>query len=131
MTTPRAGAVQAFGRQLTANPRFADARVILALDADPIGAGPEQVRSAHDMVSGRRSNSADEFLRLYAWSRHGHSPAPPRIIGWRCRHQLFANRAEHRQRLGREPSAADLRPRRRNSPRRSLRTSRRGQDGRL
>ena len=71
----RQGAAAAYGRKLTANPRFADARVILALDADPIGAGPEQVRSAHDMVSGRRSNSADEFLRLYvvepSWSLTG------------------------------------------------------------
>jgi Fe-S-cluster-containing dehydrogenase component len=62
----RQGAVAAFGQELTANPRFADARVVLALDADPIGAGPEQVRFGRDMVAARRSKSADEFLRLYA-----------------------------------------------------------------
>ena len=63
---PLAGAAQAFGRPLTALPRFADARVVLALDADPIGAGPGQIRFGHDLVRARQSHSAQEFLRLYA-----------------------------------------------------------------
>ena len=48
----RAGAMQAFGRPLTALPRFADARVALMLDADPLGAGPEQIRHARDICRG-------------------------------------------------------------------------------
>jgi molybdopterin-containing oxidoreductase family iron-sulfur binding subunit len=86
---PRQGAAAAFGQQLTVNPRFADARVVLALDADPIGTGPEQVRFANDMVAVGRSKSADEFLRLYAvepsWSLTGAAAdhrlalAPPAI----------------------------------------------------
>src|SRR6185312_17087131 len=64
--TLRAGAMQAFGQPLTVLPRFADARVVLALDADPIGAGPEQIRFAHDLMNARQSRSAQDFLRLYA-----------------------------------------------------------------
>jgi Fe-S-cluster-containing dehydrogenase component len=62
----RAGATLAFGRPLTALPRFADARVVLALDADPLGSGPEQIRSAHDLAAARQARSAPDFLRLYA-----------------------------------------------------------------
>ena len=61
-----AGSVQAFGRPLVALPRFGDARVVLALDADPIGFGPEQIRLSRDLIAARQSHSADEFLRLYA-----------------------------------------------------------------
>jgi Fe-S-cluster-containing dehydrogenase component len=62
----RAGATLAFGRPLTALPRLADARAVLALDADPLGAGPEQIRFAHDFVAGRQARAAQDFLRLYA-----------------------------------------------------------------
>jgi Fe-S-cluster-containing dehydrogenase component len=62
----RAGAVQAFGRPLTAIPRFGDARVVLLLDADPVGFGPEQIRFAHDIVAARQSHTPDQSLRLYA-----------------------------------------------------------------
>src|SRR6266849_180519 len=75
----RVGASRAFGRPLSAIPRLADARVAVTLDADPIGPGPEQIRSGRDFVSARRSKSAlesaSEFLRLYAvesaWSLTG------------------------------------------------------------
>jgi molybdopterin-containing oxidoreductase family iron-sulfur binding subunit len=62
----RAGATQAFGRPLTALPRLADARVVLALDADPLGSGPEQIRFAHDFIAARQSRAPQDFLRLYA-----------------------------------------------------------------
>jgi Fe-S-cluster-containing dehydrogenase component/anaerobic selenocysteine-containing dehydrogenase len=62
----RAGSVQAFGRALTAIPRFGDARVALMLDADPLGFGPEQIRFAHDLIRARRSHVAQDSLRLYA-----------------------------------------------------------------
>ena len=62
----RAGAVQAFGRPLTAIPRFDDARVALLLDADPLGFGPEQIRFAHDIIAARQSHTPERSLRLYA-----------------------------------------------------------------
>jgi Fe-S-cluster-containing dehydrogenase component len=62
----RAGTVQAFGRPLTAIPRFADARVALLLDADPLGFGPEQIRFAHDIIAARQSRTPERSLRLYA-----------------------------------------------------------------
>src|SRR5216684_1238976 len=75
----RAGASRAFGRPLSAIARLADARVVVALDADPIGPGPEQIRFGHDFISARKTEraleSASEFLRLYAvesaWSLTG------------------------------------------------------------
>jgi molybdopterin-containing oxidoreductase family iron-sulfur binding subunit len=80
----RAGAARAFGRPLSAIPRLADARVVVALDADPIGPGPEQIRFGHDFISARKPppyppprswEEASDFLRLYAvesaWSLTG------------------------------------------------------------
>ncbi len=71
-----AGAALAFGQPVTALPRLADAQVILALDADPLGAGPQQIRLGRDFISARRGrSSAQEYLRLYAvessWSLTG------------------------------------------------------------
>jgi molybdopterin-containing oxidoreductase family iron-sulfur binding subunit len=70
-----AGSTIAFGRPLSVIPRLADARIAVALDADPIGPGPGQIRLGHDFVSARKSRSASEFLRLYAvesaWSLTG------------------------------------------------------------
>ena len=71
-----AGAVSAFGQAVTAIPRFADARVVLALDADPLGPGPQQIRMARDFIAARHAqSSARDFLRLYAaepaWSLTG------------------------------------------------------------
>jgi Fe-S-cluster-containing dehydrogenase component len=71
----RAGAVQAFGRLLTAIPRFNDTRVALLLDADPLGFGPEQIRFAHDIVAARQSHTPEQSLRLYtvepSWTLSG------------------------------------------------------------
>ena len=69
------GAAQAFGRPLTAIPRFAEARVVLSLDADPIGPGPAQIRFSRDLFGTRKSRSPTEIPRLYcvesAWSLTG------------------------------------------------------------
>ena len=62
----RNGAILAFGRALDALPRFADARVALLLDADPLGCGPDQIRFGRDIVGARRSHVAADSLRLYA-----------------------------------------------------------------
>ena len=61
-----AGAQLAFGQVATALPRFADARVVLALDADPLGFGPEQIRYSREITGARQSHDAAESLRLYA-----------------------------------------------------------------
>jgi molybdopterin-containing oxidoreductase family iron-sulfur binding subunit len=60
-----AGAVAAYGKPLMARPRLADAAVVLALDADPLGPGPEQIANAHSFAQRRRAD-AQPFLRLYA-----------------------------------------------------------------
>ena len=71
----RDGAKLAFDRPATALPRFKDARVVLALDADPIGFGPEQIRQAREIVDARRTRVANDSLRLYSvepdWSLTG------------------------------------------------------------
>ena len=62
----RNGAILAFGRPATALPRFGDARVLLTLDADPLGAGPAQIRFARDIIGARQSHAPEQSLRLYA-----------------------------------------------------------------
>ncbi len=63
--TASAGANLAFGRAATVMPRFADARVALLLDADPLGFGPQQIRSSRDITTARRSRQPADSLRLY------------------------------------------------------------------
>ncbi|WP_374944141.1 4Fe-4S dicluster domain-containing protein [Sphingomonas sp.] len=58
-----AAAHAAFGRPLTARPRLADADVVLLLDADPLGPGPDQVAHARAWSERRRSEPTH---RLYA-----------------------------------------------------------------
>ena len=62
----RDGAAMAFGRPLTALPRIRDVRVLLTLDADPLGCGPEQIRFGRDIIGARRSRQPRDSLRLYA-----------------------------------------------------------------
>ncbi len=50
----RAGARLAFGRVVEALPRWADADVILSLDADPLGHGPDELRIARAFSSRRK-----------------------------------------------------------------------------
>ena len=49
----RDGAAAAFGRPLMALPRFAEADVVISLDADPLGPGPLQIANAR-AFAGRR-----------------------------------------------------------------------------
>ena len=60
----RDGAQLAFGRQLVMLPKLDQARIIIALDADPLGHGPDQVRNGRGFAA-HRSTSKDEFSRLY------------------------------------------------------------------
>jgi molybdopterin-containing oxidoreductase family iron-sulfur binding subunit len=64
----RAGSVLAFGRPLAALPRLERAKVVVALDADPLGPGPDQIRHAHGFAAGRtaRSGGPAAFSRWYA-----------------------------------------------------------------
>ena len=60
----RAGARMAFGRPLTPLPRLQDAEVILALDADPLGPGPDQIRLARGFAA-KRNPRTGPVSRLY------------------------------------------------------------------
>src|SRR5665213_1131636 len=62
----RDGTKIAFGRPLHPRPRLGDARVVLTLDADPLGSGPDQVRYAHDWASARDPVNPQSFSRMYA-----------------------------------------------------------------
>ena len=63
----RAGCLLAFGEAYDLLPHFDRARVVLTLDADPLGPGPQQVRNAHRFANVRQSQlPPNEFLRLYA-----------------------------------------------------------------
>ncbi|HVZ54973.1 MAG TPA: 4Fe-4S ferredoxin, partial [Pseudolabrys sp.] len=68
------GSTMAFGRPLSALPRIADAALIVAIDADFLGAGPRQIADARAFAQ-RRQRAVAPFLRLYAvepdWSLTG------------------------------------------------------------
>jgi Fe-S-cluster-containing dehydrogenase component len=59
----RAGAALAFGRQLMMRPRLRDTDVLVLLDADPLGPGPEQIAFARGWADRRRG--AGKPLRSY------------------------------------------------------------------
>ena len=61
----RAGAQLAFGRPLTVRPRLQDAQVVLCLDADPLGPGPEQIANARAYAARRKPAAPDAFSRWY------------------------------------------------------------------
>jgi Fe-S-cluster-containing dehydrogenase component len=57
----------AFGERLLPRLHLDRAEVILTLDADPLGPGPEQVRHAHDFATARDAGSqSGSYARLYA-----------------------------------------------------------------
>jgi Fe-S-cluster-containing dehydrogenase component/anaerobic selenocysteine-containing dehydrogenase len=60
----RAGAIRAFGRPLRTHLRLDRARVIVCLDADPIGDPTTGVRYARDLMAGRQPESG-AMSRLY------------------------------------------------------------------
>ena len=60
----RAGAALAFGRQLTMRPRLRDIDVLVLLDGDPLGPGPEQIAFARGWADRRRAPGKP--LRTYA-----------------------------------------------------------------
>ena len=63
----RAGTTLAFGQPYDVLPHIDRARIVLTLDADPLGPGPHQVRNAAAFAKVRQSQAPPEaFLRLYA-----------------------------------------------------------------
>jgi Fe-S-cluster-containing dehydrogenase component/anaerobic selenocysteine-containing dehydrogenase len=60
----RAGARMAFGRVVTALPRWSEADVVLALDGDPIGHGPDELRVARAYSSRRNGNSKRQQIHV-------------------------------------------------------------------
>src|SRR5439155_7422152 len=49
-----AGSQLAFGRVLTLRPQFAEADVVVCLDADPLGPGPDQIANGRAYAQRRR-----------------------------------------------------------------------------
>ena len=61
-----AGSKLAFGKPLTVRPRLADCAVVVALDADPLGPGPEQIALNRAFASRRKPGEPGLFSRWYA-----------------------------------------------------------------
>ena len=80
----RAGAALAFGRPLSALPRLDRATTILALDADPLGPGPDQPRHARGFAAHRqaRRGQSGDFSRLYV------AESVPSLTGAKADHRL-------------------------------------------
>jgi molybdopterin-containing oxidoreductase family iron-sulfur binding subunit len=84
----RAGSVSAFGRQLLMRPRLAEADLIVALNADPLGPGPDQAALARAWALRRSRAGAPMRLHVLEPSptqtgicADRRTPAEPRLIG--------------------------------------------------
>ncbi len=75
------GAAQAFGQRLRVLPRLDKARVVVALDADPLGHGPDQVRDALGFAA-RRQPQKRNFSRIYSIE------AAPTLTGAKADHRI-------------------------------------------
>jgi Fe-S-cluster-containing dehydrogenase component len=85
----RAGAVAVFGRPAQPVYDLTAARVLLAIEADLLGAVPFGLRYAHDYAQGRRITSPDEGLsRLYVVE------TAPSVTGGAADHRLRARPSE-------------------------------------
>ncbi|ACA20111.1 4Fe-4S ferredoxin iron-sulfur binding domain protein [Methylobacterium sp. 4-46] len=78
----RAGAALAFGRPLWPVPHLDRAAVIVSLDADPLGPGPDQIRNGRGFGSRRVPAAGEGFSRLYAVE------AAPTLTGAKADHRL-------------------------------------------
>jgi len=77
----RAGAMLAYGRDIETVPHLARARVVIALGADPLGHGPDQLRSARGFAE-RRQPQNEGFSRFYCLE------AAPTLTGAKADHRL-------------------------------------------
>ena len=76
-----AGAALAFGRPLRSLPQLDKARVLVALDADPLGQGPSQLSNARGFAA-RRHPREGEFSRIYSIE------AAPTLTGAKADHRM-------------------------------------------
>ena len=76
-----AGAMLAFGRPLQALPKLDKARVLVTLDADPLGPGPDQLRNARGFAA-RRNPQGGDFSRIYSIE------AAPTLTGAKADHRM-------------------------------------------
>jgi molybdopterin-containing oxidoreductase family iron-sulfur binding subunit len=79
--TDRAGAVLAFGKPLEPVPRLEKVQVLLTLDSDPLGHGPDQLRNARGFASRRKPNDG-VFSRIYSVE------AAPTLTGAKADHRM-------------------------------------------
>ena len=79
-----AGAALAFGRPLELLPRLDRAAVVLCLDADPLGPGPDQIRHARGFAAQRQA-------------RAGRDAASSGSMRWSRRMSLTGAKADHRR----------------------------------
>ncbi len=90
----RRGAELAFGRPLAMLPLLDRAAVVLTLDADPLGPGPDQIRNARGFAQRRQARAGGAgdapFLRLYA------AEPVTSLTGANADHQLLLPPAELR-----------------------------------
>ena len=77
----QAGAALVFGQPLQHLPRLEKARVIVALDADPLGHGPDQLRNARGFAT-RRQPQARDCSRIYSVE------AAPTLTGAKADHRI-------------------------------------------
>jgi Fe-S-cluster-containing dehydrogenase component len=77
----QAGAALAFGRPLRIEPRLERARIVVSLDGDPLGHGPDQLRHARGFASARKPNP-DQFSRIYSVE------AAPTLTGAKADHRI-------------------------------------------
>jgi molybdopterin-containing oxidoreductase family iron-sulfur binding subunit len=75
------GAALAFGKPLKALPRLDKARVLVTLDADPLGHGPEQLVHARGFAACRQPDRGD-FSRIYTIE------AVPSLTGAKADHRI-------------------------------------------
>ena len=76
-----AGAALAFGNPLRSVPQLDKARVLVALDADPLGHGPNQLSNARGFAARRRPQDG-EFSRIYSIE------AGPTLTGAKADHRI-------------------------------------------
>jgi len=79
----RAGAIAAFGRDVSAQPDFGRAKVVLSLESDFLGGGPESVAATKDFTKGRRVRKGQTAMsRLYVVE------SSPSVTGTMADHRL-------------------------------------------
>ncbi len=84
----RRGAEIAFGRPVSILPRLRGAEVIVTLDADPIGPGPDQVRNARTFGPGRTARARDAGDGAATMSRVYALETAPTLTGAQADHRV-------------------------------------------